>query len=148
MGNYEFRTTWLIDSPVDAVWDAIADFERWPSWWTSVQRVRPEGEDAYAIAWRSRLSYELEFTMRVTRSERPRVIEGRTDGELAGTGVCTLSEPGSGTLVTYDWDVRTTRAWMNAIAPLARPVFAWNHDEVMRAGGRGIGRLLDTTVTS
>ena len=29
------------------------------------------------------------------------------------------------------------------LAPLARPLFAWNHDYVMRNGGRGLARLLD-----
>ncbi|MBA2506193.1 MAG: SRPBCC family protein [Thermoleophilaceae bacterium] len=148
MGQYDFTTRWLIDSDAEPVWDAIADFERWPSWWTSVQRVREVEPGAYAIAWRSRLPYELEFTMHVTRSERPRVIEGHTDGELRGGGVCTLSEPAGGTLVSYAWNVATTRGWMNALAPAARPVFVWNHDHVMRTGGEGIGRLLDTRVTS
>jgi hypothetical protein len=36
----------------------------------------------------------------------------------------------------------TTRAWMNALAPAARPVFAWNHHVIMRWGGKGIARLL------
>ena len=27
-------------------------------------------------------------------------------------------------------------------APLLRPVFAWNHDIVMRQGGEGLARLL------
>jgi hypothetical protein len=31
---------------------------------------------------------------------------------------------------------------MNALAPLARPAFAWNHDWVMRNGGRGLAGLL------
>lgn len=42
----------------------------------------------------------------------------------------------------YEWDVRTTQWWMNALAPLARPVFAWNHDYVMRQGGEGLRRRL------
>jgi hypothetical protein len=47
------------------------------------------------------------------------------------------------TTVLYDWDVHTTRPWMNLLAPLARPVFAWNHDWVMKRGGKGLARLLD-----
>ncbi len=38
--------------------------------------------------------------------------------------------------------MRTTKAWMNAIAPLARPVFAWNHHAVMKQGGVGLAREL------
>jgi hypothetical protein len=32
--------------------------------------------------------------------------------------------------------------WMNVLAPVAKPVFAWNHDYVMRNGGVGLARLL------
>jgi hypothetical protein len=31
---------------------------------------------------------------------------------------------------------------MNALAPLARPAFAWNHDYVMRGGGEGLAHRL------
>jgi hypothetical protein len=31
---------------------------------------------------------------------------------------------------------------MNAIGPLARPVFEWNHDYVMRQGARGLADKL------
>ena len=42
------------------------------------------------------------------------------------------------TAVVYEWNVRTTKPWMNLLAPIARPVFAWNHDWVMRNGGEGL----------
>jgi hypothetical protein len=32
---------------------------------------------------------------------------------------------------------------MNLLAPIARPIFAWNHDYVMRNGAQGLARLLD-----
>ena len=31
---------------------------------------------------------------------------------------------------------------MNRLAPVARPLFAWNHDVVMRRGAEGLARLL------
>jgi hypothetical protein len=46
------------------------------------------------------------------------------------------------TAVLYEWNVRTTKPWMNAVAPLARPVFEWNHNWVMRNGGAGLAGLL------
>ena len=42
----------------------------------------------------------------------------------------------------YDWNVRTTKAWMNLFAPVARPIFRANHDWVMRNGGKGLAKLL------
>jgi hypothetical protein len=31
---------------------------------------------------------------------------------------------------------------MNLLAPLARPVFSWNHDELMREGAQSLARRL------
>ena len=46
------------------------------------------------------------------------------------------------TAVAYEWNVRTTKRWMNAIGPLAAPVFRWNHDVIMGWGGEGLARHL------
>ena len=71
--------------------------------------------------------------------ERPRTLAGDATGELEGTGVWTLTEEANGvTVARYDWNVRTTRRWMNLLAPLARPIFKANHDLVMRAGAKGL----------
>jgi hypothetical protein len=35
---------------------------------------------------------------------------------------------------------------MNAVRPLARPAFAWNHDLVMRQGGQGLAAELGATL--
>ena len=34
----------------------------------------------------------------------------------------------------YDWRVDVTKPWQVALAPLLRPVFAWNHNVVMGWG--------------
>ena len=47
------------------------------------------------------------------------------------------------TTVRYDWKVETTKRWMNLIAPIARPLFSWNHDVVMGWGGEGLAKRLD-----
>ena len=76
-------------------------------------------------------------------SRRPLdVSEGDASGELSGVGRWRLFEQGSVTAVLYEWNVRTTRAWMNLLAPVARPIFAVNHDYVMRNGGHGLAELL------
>src|SRR5712691_2329641 len=141
MAGYHFLTTWCVDAPIERVFEVIHDAERWPEWWRGVERVVElvKGDDdgvgsVSRYTWRSRLPYSLEFDMRATRVERPWLIEGEADGELAGVGRWRLFE-GQGTAVTYEWDVRTTNRWMNALAPIARPVFGWNHDVVMRQGG-------------
>ena len=149
MHRYEFLTTWVLEAPRDRVWEAIWESARWPEWWRGVERVvelEPEGEDGVGqrsrYTWRSRLPYDLDFEMRTTQVERPHLLEGEATGELSGVGRWRLFEEDSATAVVYEWQVGTTKRWMNALAPLARPAFAWNHDWVMRNGGLGLAGLL------
>ena len=148
VAEYTFLTTWCLDAPIEAVWDAIYESERWPEWWKGVERVvelEPGDDDGVGsvsrYTWKSRLPYRLEFDMRTTRVERAHLLEGVAEGDLDGSGRWRLFD-GLGTAVTYEWSVTTTEAWMNVLAPLARPVFAWNHDVVMRQGGEGLARRL------
>ncbi len=150
MADYRFVTTWCLDAPIERVFDAIDDAAAWPQWWRGVRSTEllEHGDEAgvgrlWRLTWRSRLPYDLTFESRVTRREPPYLLEGSADGELIGTGRWRLYE-GSGTAAVYEWNVRTSRPWMNRLAPLARPAFAWNHDVVMRQGGEGLARLLGT----
>ena len=149
MAAYRFLTTWCLEAEIGRVFEAIHDFERWPEWWKGVQSVEElESGDGGGVgsrsrhAWRSRMPYTVRFEILTTRVERPRLIEGTATGELAGRGRWRLFESEGVTAVLYEWEVSTTRAWMNLLAPLARPVFAWNHNVVMRQGGVGLARLL------
>jgi uncharacterized protein YndB with AHSA1/START domain len=151
VADYRFLTTWVVDAPIERVWDAIYAIELWPNWWRGVERVTElvhgDGDGVgtiYEHTWRSKIPYAVQFTVTVVRVDRPNVIEARAEGGLEGTGTFRLFEAPLGTAVTYDWAVRTTKAWMNAIAPLARPVFAWNHHAVMKNGGVGLARRLNT----
>jgi hypothetical protein len=93
-------------------------------------------------AWRSVLPYVLEFEFELLRVQPPSLLVGRARGELAGLGTWRVYEGEAGTASTWEWQVETTRAWMNALGPLARPVFAWNHHRIMRWGAEGAARHL------
>jgi uncharacterized protein YndB with AHSA1/START domain len=148
VADYKFLTTWCVDAPLEQVWDVLNETASYPEWWKGVQAVEllRDGDDqgvgqVSRFSWRSVLPYTLRFDMRVTRVERPHLIEGQATGELEGRGIWRLYE-GNGTAVVYDWQVRTTQAWMNVLGPVARPAFAWNHDLVMRQGGLGLAAKL------
>ena len=145
MADYRFLTAWLVDAPVGRVWDELFDVAAWPQWWKGVTQARelepgePDGlGKVFTISWRSFLPYELSFATTVTRVEKPHLMEGRAVGELTGIGRWRLFHADGVTAVTYEWNVSTSKAWMNALAPVARPIFAWNHDYVMRRGGEGL----------
>jgi carbon monoxide dehydrogenase subunit G len=145
--RYTFLTAWLVEAPVQPVWDAIYDAESWPEWWPGVQSVvelDPGGElkvgSVSRQRWRSRLPYTIEFETRTAEVTPRSSIEGFTTGDLEGRGRWRLFERDGVTAVLYQWDVRTTSRWMNALAPALGPLFRWNHDAVMRSGGEGLAR--------
>ena len=149
MADYRFLTTWLLHSPREPVWDAVYDQASWPSWWRGVEEaveVRPGEESGVGtvskMVWKSLLPYRVEFEVTTTHVERPRLLQGDAVGELSGIGRWRFYEQDGATAVLYEWNVATSRAWMNLLAPFARPVFEWNHDWVMARGGEGIANLL------
>ena len=155
MSEYAFVTSWLLDASLATVWDAIYQIDQWPEWWPYIEQVvelapgQANGVDSVRrYTWRTRLPYRLTFTMRTTRVEHEALLEGVASGDLEGSGRWTLQNQGANTLVVYEWRVRTHKPWMNLLAPLLRPLFAWNHDAVMRAGGEGLARRLHCRLIS
>jgi hypothetical protein len=149
VAEYRFLTTWLLKAERDRIWDAIYESERWPEWWKGVLEAdKLEDGDESGVGrygryvWKSKLPYRLEFFVRTTKVDKPHLLEGEASGELAGVGRWRLLEQDGVTAVLYEWNVHTTRAWMNLLAPLAGPIFTVNHDYVMRNGGEGLARLL------
>jgi uncharacterized protein YndB with AHSA1/START domain len=153
MAEYRFLTTWLLNAPCESVWETIHDQKGWPSWWRGVEEVvelDPGDENGLGsrsrMTWRSLLPYNLVFETHTTRIEKPHLMEGQVEGELAGVGRWHLFEGDGSTAVLYEWNVRTTRAWMNLIAPIGRSIFAWNHNWVMARGGEGLAERLGCRV--
>ena len=150
MTAYLFLTRWSVRAPLEKVWDAIYHSERWPQWWRGVEEAQeiraasgPYGVGSVRrFTWKSRLPYRLTFELAVTRVDPLSRIESTAAGELEGTGIWSFAQDGPFVRVRYRWDVRTTKPWMNAVAPLARPFFRWNHDIIMAWGFQGLQKWL------
>jgi len=147
--RFELVTHWIFASPPVAVWAVLMAPEEWPTWWRAVKQVDvlapgdTTGIGTYRrFTWRTALPYAIAINMRTTLIEPLSVIEGQADGELTGTGRWTLTPQNGGTLVRYDWIVNVTKPWMRLLAPILRPVFAWNHNKVMQWGYEGLKRKL------
>ena len=150
MVNYSFVTVWRIRAPLPAVWEVIYSPEHWEVWWKGLARVikLKSGDERgvgsiYRLVWKSKLPYTLAVEMETVRVEPLKRLESAARGELQGKGVWSFSEAKGETRVQYDWQVSTRKPWMNFLAPLARPVFEWNHNVLMRWGGEGLKRLLE-----
>lgn len=152
MPEYRFVTEWEIAAPPEAVFEVILDSLRWPEWWRGVPHVEeldPGDEQGLGnvrrYTFRSLLPYSLVFDVRSEVIEPPTALRGHASGELEGEGRWSFVPTASGTHVRYEWDVRTTQWWMNLLAPVARPLFAWNHDIIMRWGEQGLRKRLGLT---
>lgn len=147
--TFRLVSHWRIEAPLDCVWEALTHPEQWPQWWPYVQAVTPigsgDGDGLGAIhrfVWTSRLPYALAFDVEVVELNRRRRIRGRASGQLEGEGVWELADVNHATEVTYTWSVVLGKASMRWIAPIAAPVFRWNHRGVMRAGEAGLRSYL------
>lgn len=145
MKQYHFVSTWDVEASPAQVFELIADSEAWPRWWRGVTDVRvlepgaPDGVgNVRRYTFRSLLPYDLTFEVRATLVDPPSRLFGDASGELVGQGRWFLVPTPRGTRVRYEWDVATSEWWMNVIAPLAGPLFAWNHDVIMRWGEEGL----------
>ncbi len=151
MAAYRFVTVWRLEAPIDRVFNEIDAAEGWPEWWPmvkAVERLEDAGPDGtgglYRMTFVGKLPYRLEFDLRISRREPPTSLVGDAKGELEGVGDWSLHEEGSTTVARYVWAIRTTRPWMNLLAPLpfVDAIFRLNHHAVMRNGLRGIRRRL------
>jgi uncharacterized protein YndB with AHSA1/START domain len=155
VAEYRLLTIWRIEAPLEKVYAAIQNSLHWPQWWPGAKKVEQTAAgDADGInntrnyAWQGELPYQVRFTMRATRVERLVAIEAAAYGDLEGTGRWHFSRQGAVSIVRYEWHVRSTLAWMNLIAPLARPLFIRNHMLVMEQGGEGLARRLSAPLLS
>jgi carbon monoxide dehydrogenase subunit G len=149
MADYHYVSTWQLQAPIDQVWAALNDLEHLPTWYGGVQQaweVTPGDTQGVGrrvrYVLKGRLPLRLAFEATTTRSVPPRDQELQAEGELAGTGRWSLTQQGEVTTARYTWDVRTTKSWMNLLAPIARPLFTWNSKGVMLQAGEGLARFL------
>ena len=149
MAEYRLLTIWRIEAPLEAVYAAIHNSPRWPDWWPGMQKVEEvTAGDASGInsvlryVWQGQLPYQMVFEVRATRIEKCVAIEGAVQGDLEGVGRWHFISEGAVSVVQYEWHVRSTRLWMNLIAPFARPMFIHNHGILMRQGAEGLARHL------
>jgi len=155
VAEYRLLTIWRIEAPLEAVYAVIHNTPRWPAWWPGVKKVEEvaagDGDGIGSILryfWQGRLPYRMTFEVRATRIEKLVAMEGTVQGDLEGTGRWHFFRQGTVSVVRYEWHVRSTRWWMNLIAPFARSMFIRNHGILMRQGAEGLASLLGAPLVS
>jgi uncharacterized protein YndB with AHSA1/START domain len=148
--DYSFETTWKFNAPLEKVWNEINSPLEWSKWWKGVESVvdLQHGDElgvgsVKRFTWKSKLPYRLSFDSKVVSVDPMKRIEGVAFGDLDGVGVWTFAGQNGSTTVKYFWTVKTTKPWMNLLAPIAKPIFEWNHDVIMEWGREGLAKKLE-----
>lgn len=148
MSAYSFVTRWFIPAELERVWERLSDGSTYAQWWPCIvgyRLVTPGrtgvGSRAERVV-RGALPYQLRYVTTITRMNPPFEAAYTSEGDLKGEGSFSLTPCGGGTEVVFHWDVETTNRVMNLLAPVLKPVLAWNHNWVMRRGEEGLVRWL------
>jgi hypothetical protein len=152
--QYNFETNWKFEVDIEQIWELINKFN-YGEWWKGLESKRIEKMsskvgvgDRFISIFKTKLPYQLSFESEVVKIAPPCYLEIMVSGELEGRGFWNLSQEGPITHVQYIWQVNTNKKWMNALALPLRPVFVWNHDQVMNEGAKGISNFLGVKLIS
>ena len=149
-GRFRFVDEWRIGAAPEVVWPVITHLETWSQWWPSVRRVAPvsagtpDGGAHWEFRFRTRLPYDMGFVAEVLQNHTAYTGEARVAGRVVGEAAWRVEPVDGGARVCFEWEVRPQLAWMRTVAPLARPVFSWNHRSLMAEGAFGLARRLDS----
>lgn len=153
MNNYRFQTNWWTPAAVDHIWETLANYANWPTWWRGIQNIEVlrNGDESGAGAilrqqWRSRLPFALVFDLEMLRIETMKLLEGRASGDLQGACAWTLTPARGGTEIRFDVDVQTGRWWMNLPIPFTPAIVRANFETIMSWGREGLARELAAPV--
>lgn len=151
---FEFVSRWELSADRDAVWNALVDFQQWPVWWPGLEKVIETihgdasgiGQKATAV-WRGPVGYSLNMSIEAVERAYPDYLRGVATGDVVGEGVWRLDTvEGEWTSISFDWQVRANRRWMEFLAPVARPLFVSSHDHVMKEGAEGLAAHLASEI--
>jgi carbon monoxide dehydrogenase subunit G len=127
--EYDFRGTWTVAAPLEAVREAVVDLERYPEWWPQVRAVAKLGPDDARVLCRSTLPYTLDLVLHAV-SREGMVLEVEVSGDLDGSVRWQLSPEPDGTRMEFEQRVRVT-GLLALGSYAARPVLRWNHHRMM-----------------
>ena len=138
--EFEFRGTWSVAAPLEAVREAVVDLERYPEWWPQIRAVAKLGPDDARVLCRSTLPYTLDLVLHAVSREGT-VLEVEVSGDLDGSVRWQLSPEPTGTRMDFAQRVRVT-GLLALGSYVARPLLRWNHHRMMAGCVDGLRRQL------
>ncbi|OLC51795.1 MAG: hypothetical protein AUH85_18435 [Chloroflexi bacterium 13_1_40CM_4_68_4] len=143
--SYGFKTKWVFeDATPEAVYEGLYRLVDYPRWWPQFTKVDVIDQDTSDMTVHSVLPYDLTYRLiRKVADPVGRRLEGRVDGDIRGTIRWEIGTDKKGRCVVHFRQSVSTRKWyMNLLAPIARPIFIWNHSKTMDHGRVGLQAFL------
>ena len=129
MSDFEFHSEWQVAADPDAVYEALADVEAYPSWWPQVTSARWLDDGFGEMRCRAKLPYDLVFRARwVVEDPGNRVLKAELEGDLIGTSQWQIERDGAGTVAVFDQAVDVRKRLMRLAATVGRPALRFNQD--------------------
>ena len=145
---YRFVDRWVIQAPIERVYDVLGDPLGYESWWTDFV-IRASGDSGppapgkqNELLVKAYLPYKVNFGLEVLEAERPTRILSRLSKDFDGSGEWTLVQTGDVTEATLDWRPSVNHALIKHLTPVLRPLFRSNHNWAMKHGERQIREYL------
>ena len=146
---YYLGYRWLIEGPIDTVWYFVSHGRTYPEWFPVFRDAQSENQEV-RVGSRIRyhvkalVPYDLVWDVTVSRLEPPHLIQTDTALVLGGRFRLTgwvrfrLEQQGALVEVVNEQEMRAARPLPAPLHALAARVFAFNHDQAMAQGGRGL----------
>lgn len=155
MGHYRFESEWVLSAAPEAVFEVLARPESYSDWWPSVRNSQLiEKGDESGVASRAKyylrspLLFGMHFETKTIEIDPPHRIHSLVRGELVGTATYMIDSTSLGTKVRIAWHVSTAKRWMDALTPVAKPLFVWAHHIFMREGCAALADRLGARLIS
>ena len=126
---YEFRGTWWVAAPLEAVRETVVDLERYPEWWPQIRAVAKLGPDDARVLCRSALPYTLDLVLHAVSREGS-VLEVDVCGDLDGSVRWELAPEPGGTRMGFEQQVLVSGP-LAVASYVVRPLLRWNHHRMM-----------------
>ena len=148
MPIFRFNHEWDLDVPAGSVFAALADVERYPTWWPQVRTAERIDADSGRTAIRSFLPYTLDLVLRrVVEDASTGRLQVEVSGDLEGWCRWVVRDRGDGhsARAQFEQEARVTPRLLARTAWVTGPLLRANHAWMMRCGQAGLSDHLTST---
>jgi hypothetical protein len=145
VNRFDYHGEFLFPLTPDELWQCIARFDRFESWWPWLRSFSADGDGLltgntlHAVV-APPVPVQLRLDVHLRACDRPRLVAAAISGDLRGSALLRFADVNGGTRATADWSLETTTAALRLTTRVAYPVMRWGHDRVVEMAVAGFRR--------